>query len=62
MKSFLIYLLIVIALIGIIMAFTYGSRYISNVSTPITVTEVEKGIKCASMNTAGGVALSCWKM
>jgi hypothetical protein len=26
------------------------------------VTEVEKGVKCASMVTKDGAALSCWKM
>lgn len=62
MKKYFIYLVIFIAIIIVIGALTYGARLINNAATPITVTEVEKGVKCASMVTADGAALSCWKM
>jgi len=54
--------LVTALIIVIILAMSYGARYLNNTATPITVTEVEKGIKCASMVTKDGAALSCWKM
>jgi len=54
--------LVISLIIVIILAMSYGARYLNNTATPITVTEVEKGVKCASMVTTDGAALSCWKM
>lgn len=54
---------IVISLIVvIILAMSYGAIYLNNTATPIKVTEVERGFKCASMVTKDGAALICWKM
>jgi len=60
--GYTIIFLITVAVIAIILAMSYGARYLNNTATPITVTEVEKGVKCASMVTKDGAALSCWKM
>jgi hypothetical protein len=62
MNKYFIYAIIIFALILVIGAITYGARLLNNAATPITVTEVEKGVKCASMVTKDGAALSCWKM
>ena len=40
---------------------SYASKKFHNVTTPISVSEVEPGVKCAIANTNTGVALSCWK-
>jgi hypothetical protein len=53
---------IVIGSIGFILALSYGARFLNNAATPITVYEVEDGIKCAAMVTSDGAALSCWKI
>ena len=51
----IISLVILAGVMGAIKAF-------NNVTTPIHVTEVEAGVKCASMVTADGAAISCWKV
>lgn len=52
--------LVAIVLAGAFLA--YGAKLYNNATTPIIVTEVEKGVKCASMVTKDGAALSCWKI
>ena len=62
MGKYPIYILIFIVIVSVIGIVTYSVRLLNNAATPITVTEVEKGVKCASMVTKDGAALSCWKI
>jgi len=50
------------AIIVLIVSVNHGFRLLSRATTPIDVVEVEPGIKCASMVTSDGVALSCWQV
>jgi len=52
----------VLSTILVLGAMLYGARMFSNTVTPITVYEVEPGVKCATMVTAGGAAISCWQV
>ena len=45
----------------IVFGIMYGMRMFSNATTPITLKEVKPGVTCASMVTADGVAIDCWK-
>lgn len=59
----LTYALVLVAiLLAVATLFAYGVKLFNNATTPILVTEVEKGVKCASLVTKDGAALSCWKM
>lgn len=51
-----------LALIVVTIASVWGVRTLNNAITPIKVTEVEPGVKCASMTSTNGVAISCWKI
>jgi hypothetical protein len=62
MSKYFVYSVIFIVIVIVIGVLSYGSRLLNNKVTPIAVTEVEKGIKCASMVTQDGAAISCWKM
>lgn len=46
----------------IIFIIMLSTRWFSNATTPITVHEVEPGIKCATMVTSDGAAISCWQV
>lgn len=48
--------------IVVVVTFAMLMRSLSSAITPIEVVEVEPGVKCASMVTNGGVALSCWQV
>jgi len=37
-------------------------RWVTNVSTPVVVTEVEPGVHCALATTSDGVAIDCWQV
>lgn len=50
----------IVAMCVILVAF-YGIRFMNEVATPIKVHEVEPGIFCATMVTADGAAIDCWK-
>lgn len=62
MRDTLIVLAAVVLIIGFIVSLGIVARQYSRVVTAIDVVEVEPGIKCASMVTSDGVALSCWKV
>jgi len=51
----------VVGVIFVIGAVMYGLRLFSNATTPITVHEVQPGVHCATMVTADGAAIDCWK-
>lgn len=62
MKSdFLAYAAIVVLVGALIFGVMYVARLFSNATTPITVHEVEPGVRCAAMVTADGAAIDCWK-
>lgn len=61
MKAWVIYTLSILAALVIIAAVIYGLRLFTNISTPITVHQVQPGITCAVMTTTDSVAMSCWK-
>ena len=46
----------------LVIGMVLGVRALNNAITPIKVTEVEQGVKCASMTSTSGVAISCWKI
>ena len=48
--------LAIVAIIIVVGVSLYGMRMFNNAVTPITVHEVEPGIKCASMVIADGVS------
>lgn len=50
---------VVLALSGVA---GYGASRLSSATTPISVTEVEPGVRCASMVTYGGPAIDCWQV
>ncbi len=52
----------IVIIIAVVIGSMYGIRKFSEAVTPLTVHEVEPGVKCASMITADGVALDCWKV
>ncbi len=58
------FLIAALCITGIVVLFSlvYGMRLFSNATTPITVHEVESGIKCATMVTGDGAAIDCWKI
>ena len=62
MNNFITAVVGFVAMFAIIFAVLYGIKLFSNVTTPITVHEVEAGIKCATMVTADGAAIDCWKI
>lgn len=62
MKNLIAYLLIAFAILIVIFGVMYVGRLFSNATTPITVHKVEPGVKCATMVTADGAAISCWKI
>lgn len=62
MKEKLLYAGFVLFLITAIGLLVFGVRLFSNATTPITVHEVEPGVKCATMVTSDGAAISCWKV
>ena len=51
-----------IALIAVLGAIIYGVRLFTNATTPVVVVSPEPGVKCATMTTGDGVAISCWKV
>jgi hypothetical protein len=54
-----------IVILALFMAVLVGVSYLRkeyhNVTTPISVTEVEKGVKCATATGTDSVAIACWK-
>ncbi len=62
MKEVYAYIAGVVVVLLIVAAIVYGIRVFNNVVTPITVHEVEQGVKCAVMTTTDGAAISCWKI
>jgi hypothetical protein len=62
MKDKMFAALFVITVVAIVGAALYGMRLFSNATTPITVHEVEPGVKCATMVTTDGAAIDCWKI
>ena len=62
MKENLIIAAIIITTVLFIGFFMYITREFNNIVTPIAVYEVEPGVKCATMVTADGVAIDCWKI
>lgn len=58
MKYYIIYALTTILIVSVAL---FGIRYLTNVSTPITVHQVKPGVNCAVATTSDGIAISCWK-
>jgi hypothetical protein len=52
---------IMVVAIAAITGYLYAARLFSNAVTPITVQQVEPGVRCATMVTADGAAISCWE-
>lgn len=61
MKDKILITAIIVVILVAIGGITYGFRLFSNISTPVTLHEVKQGVTCATMVTADGVAIDCWK-
>lgn len=46
----------------LVMGMVLGVRALADATTSIVVIEVEQGVKCASITSTSGVAISCWKI
>lgn len=60
MKDKIIIGLLVLVVAAGLVAFVYGTKLLNMASTPITVHEVEPGVRCAVMVAGEGVAIDCW--
>lgn len=61
MKEAAGYVVAIMAFLVFIGLLMFGVRKFSNTVTPITVHQVAPGVKCATMVTGDGAAISCWK-
>ena len=62
MKGIFLMVLAVIGICAFILTLLYVLRAFNNVATPITVHTVKEGVECATMVTADGAAIDCWKI
>lgn len=51
----------VVLVLLVVFGVSYGMRIMNNKATPVRVTEVEPGVRCATMVTTDGAAIDCWK-
>jgi len=62
MKNTVIFYIVSTCLIVLfVIAMTYAFRYLTAVSTPVSLTSPKAGVTCAYMTTSDNVAISCWK-
>lgn len=62
MKTAIVVIGCIALVIAIAVSISTAVRQYSRAVTAIDAVEVEPGVKCASMVTSDGVALSCWKV
>jgi len=61
MKTVMLYVAMIVAVLVVIFGVMYAMRLFSNATTPITLHTPKHGITCAAMVTGDGTAISCWK-
>lgn len=66
MKNNITYALIIIAAALFVVAAISGVLYVRgrmlSATAPLEITSPEPGVRCASLVTAHGAALSCWEL
>lgn len=61
MKTTLMYIGAILATILMLFVILFSFRYFSNATTPVVLHQPKPGVTCATMVTADGAAISCWK-
>lgn len=61
MKTIVYFIVSTVVISALIVVASYGMRYVSNISTPVTIVQPKAGVTCATMVTSDGAAISCWK-